>query len=92
MWYTVPPQTHQETTTATLYEKGLVVEAYDLKNTGKHPQLWKTTAKLTNAEDDLRFLLPFVIRGGLDWFGVDSGKEQVVCVDGRDPIILEIRK
>jgi hypothetical protein len=92
MWYTVQPQTHQETTTVTLYEKGLVVEAYDLKNTGKHSQLWKTTAKLTNGEDDLRFLLPFMIRGGFDWFGVDSGKEQVVYVGGRDPMILEIRK
>ena len=92
MWYTVPPQTQQETTTTTNYEKGLVVEAYDLKNTGKPSQFWKTTAKLTNAEDDLRFLLPFMIRGGLDWFGADSGKEQVVYVDGRDPIILEIRK
>ena len=92
MWYTVPPQTHEETTTKTTYKKTLVLEAYDLKDTSKHSQLWKTTLENEDSRGDLRLILPYMIRGGLDWFGVDSVGKKYRSVSGRDPMVLEIRK
>ena len=95
MWYTVPPQTHEETTTKTTYKETLVLEAYDLKDTSKHSQLWKTTLEnvvYENANGDLRLVLPYMIKAGMKYFGVDSGGKQYEWVEGRDPMILEIRK
>lgn len=92
MWYTVPPQTRQETTRETLYKKTLVLEAYDLKNTVKQSQLWKTTLISTNSIGDLRFFLPYMITAGVPYFGVDSGVQKEINVNGLDPMILEIRK
>lgn len=92
MWYTVPPQTQQETATETLYKKTLVLEAYDLKDTVKHSQLWKISFRSTNPVGDLRFFLPYMITAGVPYFGVDSGGEKEIYINGRDPMILEIRK
>ena len=92
MWYTVPPQIHQESTTETLYKKTLVLEAYDLKNKDKSSQLWKTTMIATNAIGDFRFFLPYMLTAGIPYFGVDSGVQKEVKVYGLDPMILEIRK
>ena len=95
MWYTVPPQTRQETTTNTTYKETLVLEAYDLKDTSKRSQLWKTTLEnvvYENANGDLRLVLPYMIKAGMKYFGVDSGGKQYEWVEGRDPMILEIRK
>lgn len=92
MWYTVPPQTRQETTRETLYKKTVVLEAYDPKNTVKRSQLWKTTLISTNNIGDLRFFLPYMITAGVPYFGVDSGVQKEIYVYGLDPMILEIRK
>jgi len=92
MWYTVPPQTHQETTTETLYKKTLVLEAYNLKDTARQSQLWKISLRSTNPIGDLRFFLPYMITAGVPYFGVDSGGEKEIDIYGRDPMILEIRK
>ena len=95
MWYTVPPQTRQETTTNTTYKETLVLEAYDLKDTSKHSQLWKTTLEnvvYENDAGDLRLVLPYMIKAGMKYFGVDSGEKKYEWVEGRDPMILEIRK
>ena len=95
MWYTVPPQIRQETTTKTTYKETLVLEAYDLKDTSKHSQLWKTTLEnvvYENDAGDLRLVLPYMIKAGMKYFGVDSGEKKYEWVEGRDPMILEIRK
>jgi len=99
MWYTVPPQIRQETTTNTTYKETLVLEAYDLKDTSKRSQLWKTTMEnvvyennIENDIGDLRLVLPYMIKAGMKYFGVDSREKKYEWVEGRDPMVLEIRK
>ncbi|MRS02118.1 DUF4136 domain-containing protein [bacterium] len=92
MWYTVPPQTRQETSRETLYKKTLVLEAYDQNKTAKRSQLWKTTLRGTNPIGDLRVFVPYMLTAGVPYFGVNSGVEKEIDVYGRDPMILEIRK
>ena len=92
MWFTVPPQTEQTTIKETIYKRTLILEAYDLRNTDKHSQLWKTTVKSEGIQASLRTVLPFMITAAVRYFGVDTGGQREINVSGRDKRVLDIRK
>ncbi len=92
MWFTVPPQKEQTTIKETTYKRTLILDAYDLKDTDKHSQLWKTTVKSEGTMSDLRTVLPFMITAAVSYFGVDTIGQKEINLSGRDKRVLDIRK
>lgn len=72
-WYSAPPLT--ETYVNTTYTRRLVVEAYDLKVPGRLPQVWKTSLKSVGTMGDLRYILPFMVAVGGEYYGRNVGHD-----------------
>lgn len=80
MWFTVPPTT--QTVESTSYNRTLIVESYDLREPGKQPQLWKTIVTSEGSTGDLRRILPFLVVGSMDYYGVNTGQQLSINVNG----------
>lgn len=78
-WYSAPPLT--ETYVNTTYTRQLNVEAYDLKTPGRLPQVWKTSITSVGSRGDLRYVLPFMIAMGGDYFQKNAGHLEIQIPD-----------
>jgi hypothetical protein len=87
-WYSAPPLT--ETVVNTTYTRRLLVEAYDLKTPGRLPQVWKTSVTSVGSIGDLRYVLPFMIAMGGDYFQKNAGHQQLqIPDDARGRVIVD---
>ena len=88
--YYVPPAT--QTVTSTTFNAHLVLEAYDLKNMRKLPQIWKTTMKVSNADADSfsnrRMVYVDMIAASIDYIGTNVGQKRVIVCDDPAGIAL----
>lgn len=78
-WYSAPPLT--ETVVNTTYTRRLLVEAYDLKTPGRLPQVWKTSVTSVGTMGDLRYVLPFMIAMGANFFEKNAGHQELQIPD-----------
>lgn len=90
MWFTVPPKTQMVHTTT--YTSNLILEAYDLKDSKRKNQLWKTTAITEGESDDLPRVLAYMIAASSKYFGTTTGKQEKEYTGGFDTRVLEIWK
>jgi|GEM_PF-1370019 hypothetical protein len=90
MWFTEPPQT--QTVTYTSYMRTMIVEAYDLKDSNRKSQLWKTTIQSNGYLSDLRVILPYMIAGSMVEMGTNTGQQKTVTIGGHHPNIFYIFK
>jgi hypothetical protein len=80
--------------TSTVFEKELKVSSFDNRRGAsiQNPkQLWSLTISNTNASDDLRYYLPYMLAAALPYVGEDTGSQIAVRLDPEDPKVDFIR-
>lgn len=79
--YYVPPIT--EIVRRTTFRAHLILEAYDLKTSGKLPQVWKTTLTVPNMTEgsDLRMSFLSMIAASINYFGTNMRHKIVYVSD-----------